>query len=125
MDVLPGDVKRYGSSAAIVLSTLREQGCSATVPTMIQYAEIGRLCGLDYRAVSRALAVLTRHRVVRVGALRNNYRLPVRLVHCGGEPTVADEVAAGSTTHGDAEVLSRPPALRRLDSLRSLLELAR
>ena len=125
MDVLPADVKRYGSSAAIVLATLREQGCSATVPTMIQYAEIGRLCGLDYRAVSRALAVLRTHRVVKVGTLRNNYRLPVRLVHCGGEPTVVDEVAADRTMRGDVEVLPHPPALRRLDSLRSLLELAR
>ena len=125
MDVLPGDVKRYGSSAAIVLATLREQGCSATVAVAVTIAEISRLCGLQRDSVSRALITLRKRDAVRVGRYKRLGRTVIRTTEVVPGCSVARGVAAGSTTHGEAEVLPRPPALRRLDSLRSLLELAR
>ena len=125
MDVLPADVKRYGSSAAIVLATLREQGCSATVTVAVTIAEISRLCGLQRDSVSRALVTLRKRDAVRVGRYKRLGRTVIRTTDAVQECSVPREVAADCTTHGDVEVLPRPTALRRLDSLRSLLELAR
>lgn len=125
MDVRPQDVKRYGSSAAIVLATLREQGCSPSVTVAVTIAEISRLCGLQRDSVSRALVTLRKRDAVRVGRYKRLGRTVIRTTEALPGCSVPREVAAGSTMRGEAEVLSRPPALRRLDSLRSLLDLAR
>ena len=124
MDVRPQDVKRYGSSAAIVMATLREQGCSASVTVAVTIAEISRLCGLQRDSVSRALVTLRKRDAIRVGRYRQLGRTVIRMTDRADECSVPREVAAERTTHGDVELLPRPTALRRLDSLRSLLELA-
>jgi len=125
MDVQPGDVKRYGSSAAIVLATLREQGCSATVAVAVTHSQIAALAGLTRPSVSRALDALSAKGAVRRQGDRVLRRVVLRLTHSAALCDAPDAELADCTTHGEAKGLPRPTALRRLDSLRSLLELAR
>ena len=116
MTVYPDDVKRYGSSAAIVLSILRDQGCSTTIPVLVTYTAIGRLCGLDYRAVSRALKRLAERDAITVDRYRQLGSLMVRTCHDIEAPTMSDGLGQTETTH------SQRDGLARLATLRSLLE---
>jgi hypothetical protein len=123
IQVRPEDVREYGSSAAIVLSVLRLQGCSASTPLLVQYAAIGRLCGLDQRSVRRGIDRLTEARAISVARYRHQRSLMVRLRHCAEVVTTTVAAAQNVTTQVDAEGLVQDsPPLRRLDSVRSLLD---
>jgi len=116
MDVKPDDVRRYGSSAAIVLSTLRDQGCSTTIPVLVTYTAIGRLCGLHKRSVRRALDRLRTDGGVAIEPYRLAGRLMVRTV---------DDARGGHTTDPPRHtppMRARRDGLTRLSTLRSLLE---
>ena len=121
--IRPEDVREYGSSAAIVLSVLRSQGCTASMPVMVQYAAIGRLCGLDQRSVRRGIDRLSEARAISVSRYRQQRSLMVKLRHCA--EVVTTTVASGQnlTTQVDVGSLAQDsPPLRRLDSVRSLLD---
>ena len=120
--IRPEDVSAYGSSAAIVLSVLRSQGCSQSTPLLVQYAALGRLCGLDYRAVSRALARLRKRRAISVGSYRHARALMVRTRHGATVPATTDATPQNVTTQVDAEVVVQDSPSLRLDSVRSLLD---
>ena len=123
VQVRPDDVREYGSSAAIVLSVLRLQGCSASMPVLVQFTDIGRLCGLDYRAVSRALDRLKRGKVISVSRYRERRSLMVRMRDGATVPSGSDAMGQNLTTQVDAKGLAQEtPSLRRLDSVRSLLD---
>lgn len=114
--VQPEDVRRYGSSAAIVLSILRDQGCSTAIPVLVTYTAIGRLCGLDYRAVSRALKRLVDRDAITVDRYRQLGSLMVRTCHDVEAPTGTDALGQDDAMH------SRRDGLARIATLRSLLE---
>jgi len=123
MTVLPEDVRTHGPTAAIVLAVLRDLGCSATVPVLIQYAAIGRSCGLEYRAVSRALSTLSRHRMVRVERYRVLAGLMVRMTHVrDGATDVDGQMQSNTTQVGQGSIAQEPPSIERLDSVRSILD---
>jgi DNA-binding transcriptional ArsR family regulator len=114
--VYPDEVRRFGASAAIVLAALRDQGCSPTIPVLVTYAAIGRLCGLHKRSVRRALDRLRGAGGVKVEPYRLAGKLMVRTVDSGCEGHTADPA-------GQEEVTRRArDGLARLDTLRSLLE---
>ena len=129
--VRPEDVREYGSSAAIVLSVLRLQGCTASMPVLVQFTDIGRLCGLDYRAVSRALDRLKRGKVISVSRYRERRSLMVRMRDGAVLASDSDATGQNLTTQVDGGGLPTPapplsgprPALsNRLDSVRALLD---
>jgi len=131
MQVRPEDVREYGSSAAIVLSVLRSQGCSRETPVLVQFTDIGRLCGLDYRAVSRALDRLKRRKVISVSRYREQRSLMVRMKDGAAIASGSDAMGQNLTTQVDGGGLPTPapplsgprPALsNRLDSVRALLD---
>ena len=123
MRVRPEDVREYGSSAAIVLSVLHSQGCTASMPVLVQFTDIGRLCGLDYRAVSRALDRLKRGKVISVSRYRERRSLMVKMRECAVIASDSDAMEQNFTTQVDAGRLAQDsPPLRRLDSVRSLLD---
>ena len=129
MQVRPEDVRDYGSSAAIVLSVLRSQGCSASMPVLVQFTDIGRLCGLDYRAVSRALDRLKRGKVISVSRYRERRSLMVRMRDGAVIASGPDAMGQNVTTQVDGGGLPSPlrieppPVLsRRIDSVRALLD---
>ena len=140
MDVRPADVKRYGSTAAIVLSHLREIGAQPGVPVLIGQSSLGRAVGLERRAVSRALEAL--HGARRIGrrASRHGGRYVVWLRDVGSETTGADKGAQGQLTQQDGVGLPQsdpqhlgdvpPPTTissgtaTRLDTVRALLDAA-
>lgn len=121
--VRPEDVREYGSSAAIVLSVLRSQGCTASMPVLVQFTDIGRLCGLDYRAVSRALDRLKRGKVISVSRYRERRSLMVRMRDGAVVASDSDATGQNLTTQVDGEgLVQHSSPLRRLDSVRSLLD---
>ncbi|QDP48065.1 MAG: hypothetical protein Unbinned5179contig1001_21 [Prokaryotic dsDNA virus sp.] len=123
MQVRPEDVRDYGSSAAIVLSVLRSQGCTASMPVLVQYAAIGRLCGLDQRSVRRGIDRLTEGKAISVSRYRQQRSLMVKLRHCAEVVTRTAADGQNVTTQVDVESLAQEsPPLRRLDSVRSLLD---
>ena len=130
--VRPEDVREYGSSAAIVLSVLRSQGCTASTPVLVQFTDIGRLCGLDYRAVSRALDRLKKGKVISVSRYRERRSLMVKMrdgaaiaseSDATGQ-TVTPQVAVGCMTPRHPQDVARRglPVSARLDSVRALLD---
>ena len=123
MQVRPEDVREYGSSAAIVLSVLRSQGCTASMPVLVQFTDIGRLCGLDYRAVSRALDRLKRGKVISVARYRERRSLMVKMRECAAIASKSDAMGQNLATQVDVGSLAQDsPPLRRLDSVRALLD---
>ena len=106
----------HGSSAAIVLSVLRDQGSSATVPVLVTYAAIGRLCGLHKRAVRRAIDRLVRDKVATAERYRIAGRLVVRTMDDPQGGHVPDRYQR------DQPMRLRRDSIARLDTLRSLLE---
>ncbi len=129
IQVRPEDVREYGSSAAIVLSVLRSQGCTASMPLLVQFTDIGRLCGLDYRAVSRALDRLKRGKVISVSRYRERRSLMVRMRDGAAVASGSDAMGQNVTTQVDVGCLPSPmgieppPVLsRRIDSVRALLD---
>ena len=129
IQVRPEDVREYGSSAAIVLSVLRSQGCSTSTPLLVQYAAIGRLCGLDQRSVRRGIDRLSEARAISVSRYRQHRSLMVRLRHCAEVVTTTVAAAQNMTTQVDVGCLPSPlgieppPVLsRRIDSVRALLD---
>ena len=117
------DVKEYGAPAAIVLSTLREQGSSATVKVLVQYAAIGRLSGLDQRTVRRAMDRLRKAGALKVEPFRASGHMLVRVVRESEGVTRSDVVEQNRLTQVGAEGLAQDsPPLKRLDSVRSLLD---
>ena len=128
MDVWPEDVKRYGPSAAIVLSDLRAIGATSSEPVLVMHTQIGARVGMDRRAVDTALKRLQRQRRVRIRRDRLLRHAVVRLTPCDaveaqdgatmrGNPTQVGQgsIAHPTTTKGDHTVL-------RLDSVRALLD---
>ena len=129
IQVRPEDVREYGSSAAIVLSVLRSQGCTASMPLLVQFTDIGRLCGLDYRAVSRALDRLKRGKVISVSRYRERRSLMVRMRDGAAVASGSDAMGQNVTTQVAVGCLPSPmgieppPVLsRRIDSVRALLD---
>ena len=123
MQVRPEDVREYGSSAAIVLSVLRSQGCTASMPVLVQFTDIGRLCGLDYRAVSRALDRLKRGKVISVARYRERRSLMVKMRDGAAIASKSDAMGQNLATQVDVGSLAQDsPPLRRLDSVRALLD---
>jgi len=123
MHVRPEDVREYGSSAAIVLSVLRSQGCTALMPVLVQYAALGRLCGLDQRSVRRGIDRLSEARAISVSRYRQQRSLMVKLRHCAEVMTTTVASGQNLTTQVDVGSLAQDsPPLRRLDSVRSLLD---
>lgn len=130
--VRPEDVREYGSSAAIVLSVLRSQGCTASTPVLVQYAALGRLCGLDHRSARRAIERLAEGRAIGVSRYRQHRSLMVRLRHCAEVVTTTEAEGQNVTTQVDVgcmtprhpqDVAPRGlPVSARLDSVRALLD---
>jgi hypothetical protein len=110
------DVRAYGPTAAVVLSTLRDQGCTPSIPLMVKYAAIGRICGLNRKTVRRAVLGLARRGAVRVERYRVAGALMVRTVH------KAPERAEEGQGEQEGVTRRRRDVLARLDTLRSLLE---
>ena len=90
----------------------------------VTHSQIAALAGLSRPAVSRALDTLSDKGAVSRQRNRVLRRVVLRLTHGAAVCDAPDAGLADRTTHGDVEGLPRPSALRRLDSLRSLLELA-
>ena len=99
-----------------MLAILRDQGCSPTIPVLVTYAAIGRLCGLHKRSVRRALDRLRADGGVKVEPYRLAGKLMVRTVDGACEGHTADPADRTQPTHGQRD------GLARLDTLRSLLE---
>lgn len=99
-----------------MLSILRDQGCSTTIPVLVTYTAIGRLCGLDYRAVSRALKRLAERDAITVDRYRQLGSLMVRTRDDVEAPTGTDAPEHSPATHSPRD------GLARLATLRSLLE---
>ena len=126
MDVWPEDVKRYGPSAAIVLSDLRAIGATSSEPVLVSPTETGGRCGLSRKAVSRALRTLVRTRAVRVERYKLARRSVLRMAPCGGVRGDATESPQDATSQVSAGCVSETDPIRhtppRLDSVRALLD---
>ena len=126
MDVWPEDVKRYGPSAAIVLSDLRAIGATSSEPVLVQHSKIGARVGLDRRAVATALRRLQKARKVRIRRDRLLRHAVVRLTPCDAVGAQADSRSQDATSQVSAGCVSKTDPIRhtppRLDSVRALLD---
>lgn len=116
------DVKEHGAPAAIVLSTLREQGSSATVKILVQYAAIGRLSGLDQRTVRRAMDRLRRAGALKVEPFRASGHMLVRVTCEAPGMTRSDASGQTGLTQVDVVGVALEAPTQRLESVRSLLD---